>query len=126
METNRVEVIDYTGKDLPIINQAVRERWPINDSIKNKVLKALNQILDKEEELELKLKASNTIAKIDSLNLQEQKIKTPTVNINVDLNKLNDSELDKRIAELEAQITVLENKQNKPVDQLVIGEQPNG
>lgn len=65
-----------TTRDQLLVRQAIRGRWPISPSIRVKIVRETEHILDKpESDDKLKLLAARTLVQIDGLNLREDEIK---------------------------------------------------
>lgn len=95
----------FVAKDVPLIHsQFTEKRWKgMDDKVRNDVLKVLMEVAnDPEAKTTHKLAASNTLVKIDHLNLKHEMFYTPKGD--VDLSHLDDEELESALHELEQRI----------------------
>mgnify|MGYP007089352202 CR=1 FL=1 len=92
--------IEYTHRDLPLIAQALTQRWAIPDRVRQKLPELLQKWLDDPGiSPDTKVKIANTFLRMDTLNLRQQLALTPTMTIK--LEELTDQELDEQIKQLE-------------------------
>jgi hypothetical protein len=73
---------DIVKQDFPLIRRAAQSRWDIPTTTRDKVVKKLTELVHSSEP-ELALGAMNTLAKLDQINVQDEKLRAPNININV-------------------------------------------
>ena len=61
---------------MQLVNRAIRERWPITDRHRQKVIDIIDQELHSEDN-QNQMRAASLLAKIDALNLKQIEIDTP-------------------------------------------------
>lgn len=98
-------------RDIAMIRQAARSRWPVTDAMKEKVLETMTQIMDKAEEPRDKIAAARLIMDADRLSLAEQTAQqkdgnTSPVQINIAnampaMARLSDADLENEIRALD-------------------------
>lgn len=107
--------VEYTEKDLSMLKRAGRERWDIRPELRESLLKKMETIItDGDGKPENAIKAASVIRSLDALNLKEEEIRTPNVNINVNVGELSDLELRKHIEQLAADLK-LEQLKTLPI-----------
>lgn len=89
------------------------QRWRIDGKTRDIAVRELNNIISSpESSAKAKTDAVKSLAMLDKLNLDEDKLHTPSVVLHADLNKLSDEQLSVRIQELEK---MLEEQRNREV-----------
>jgi hypothetical protein len=94
----------FTIKDQRLIQRALRERWPIPKEVRDEVLLSTVDIALHSEKDEHKLRAANTLARFDTINLEDQKqqMVLQTTEIEFSPKDMDDKSLDSEIARLQA------------------------
>lgn len=95
---------NLTVKDLPLFSRATRERWPMSTELRSRGVELCKEVVaDQANKYSVtdKLRAVNTMARLDTLNLRHEEIFTPKIDVALDLTGLSDEEILKRLKLLE-------------------------
>lgn len=93
-----------------LIRKAIRERWPIRDATRIRVIEETEAILnDPNIDAKLRLMAAKTLAQLDTLNLKEKEIETPRKHI-IAQTSITTEELILKIKQLQEELGLLEAK----------------
>lgn len=105
--------------DGPLIRRAIRSRWNMSDAIRSRAIEICETALNKpdyEVPLDEKRKFIKSLTEIDKLNIDEEKIYTPKINLHGDISKLQDHELELRERQLEAELKLAEETNKKQLE----------
>lgn len=90
-------------EDITLIRKAIRSRWPIKDTTREKIVNNLEHILDSPDaDPTLKLRAGKQIADLDKLNIEDEKLeilRTPKKHLHL-VSQMSPEELEAKIQEL--------------------------
>jgi hypothetical protein len=71
---------EFSADDLALLRRAMSDRWEINTDIKRKLMTSLHNMLDHGSTKE-QIAAGKVLAQLDGLNLREQALNTPKMNM---------------------------------------------
>lgn len=92
-------------KDMGLYHKAIKQRWPVRDETKLKIVQLAETTLDNQEAaLKDKMSAARMVVNIDRLNMEDERLHTPNVNINVNVKALSNDELEQRIRDIEREL----------------------
>lgn len=107
-----------------LIRRAIRSRWNMSDDVRTKAIEICEKALKSDRvPMDEKRKFIKTLTEIDKLNIDEEKIYAPKVNLNLNLSKLKDEDLIAREKELEEQIKQLQEV-NQRQQNLIKDQEP--
>ena len=71
-------MIDETSnKEAKLACRAIRERWPMSDEVRAKVVASLENVVANGKSDSVKIKAARALASLDSINLKEEQEQPP-------------------------------------------------
>lgn len=89
-------------RDIPLLSKATRERWPMSTQMRQQALDVCSKALtDVATDDRTKLRAVNTMARLDSINLRHEELFTPKMDLSLDLAGLSEDELRQRLSTLD-------------------------
>jgi hypothetical protein len=91
----------YTPQDLPLFRRAFAARWDIPQETKKKVVDFARETLESQDtSSQDKTRAAKLLIEVDKLNLRQEQMLLPKINVNIDYHKLSDADIERKLKEL--------------------------
>jgi len=111
IQTGMSQDFDTRGDQI-LVRKAMRERWPIKEETRYKIVDSIEKALDNEGlEIKVKLLAARTAISMDALNLKEKELKiraAPKIHVHSDMSL---EQLMERAKELQEELGISHPKE---------------
>jgi HD-like signal output (HDOD) protein len=98
-------------RDHQLVGRAIRERWSIPKDARDTIGIKLNNIINNPDAPDTTIiRAIDTLAKLDRINVKQEEILTPRMNIHAHLNLMNPEQLKTEEQKLELRIQQLKDQ----------------